>query len=359
MALLADALAQRGVAVVYVANSEMSADRQQQGWRPPTLRYAQLKIAPDTAAVKKMVAAAPSDSIHLCQGVRGNGLVRITQQQLRRRGLQYCAIIETVDDDGWRGVLKRLVYRTLLWFQRNKISGILAIGANTSAWIAARGFPALRIFSFAYFLQQPDLKSSVRASYSKAAQSRFQFIYVGQLIERKRVDDLISALVQLDREDVELTIVGNGPLENELRQQAKRFLPGRVRWLGQLPMSEIPALVAQADCLVLPSRHDGWGAVISEALMVGTPVVCSDACGASIAVRASGVGSVFPANHRPALRAALAEQIQSGKWSEHKRAQLSAWAACLNAGSGAEYLQKILNYDQLSSERPSAPWLNE
>lgn len=59
MALLADALAQQGVSVVYVANSEMSADRQQQGWCPPTLRYAQLKIAPDTAAVKKNGCDSP------------------------------------------------------------------------------------------------------------------------------------------------------------------------------------------------------------------------------------------------------------------------------------------------------------
>lgn len=356
MALLADALAQRGFTVIYVANGEMSVDRQQQGWQPPILRFAQLKIACDAAAVEKLVAEAPFDSFHLCQGVRGNGLVRITQQQLRRLGLQYWVMTETLDFQGWRGVIKRLVYITLLWYHRKYLNGILAIGARTPELITALGFPSIRVFPFTYFLQQPDWTYATYESHSDSTHNRFRFIYVGQLIERKRVDYLISALAGLDRDDVELIVIGNGPLENVLHAQTEKLLPGRARWLGQLPMSAIQPLIAQADCLVLPSRHDGWGAVVSEALMVGTPVVCSDACGSSIAVAASGVGSVFSANFRPALSSTLAEQVQRGKWSQDKRARLSAWATCLNTDSGAEYLQKILNYNEGSGARPFAPW---
>jgi hypothetical protein len=63
---------------------------------------------------------------------------------------------------------------------------------------------------------------------------------------------------------------------------------------GSYLSTEVPRAMAQADCLVLPSIHDGWGAVASESLMVGTPVVCSDACGVAGVVQASGVGGVFP-----------------------------------------------------------------
>lgn len=357
MSFLADALAQRGVAVVYVANGQMSDDRQQLGWQPPTLRHAQLRIATDEAAVKKLVATASSDSIHLCEGLRGNGLVRITQQQLRRRGLRYWAMIETVDDQGWRGVIKRLVYRILLWYHREYLNGILAIGANTSAWIAARGFPPLRIFPFAYFLQQPDLKSAVRASCRETEQGRFQFIYVGQLIERKRVDDLISALAQLDRDDIELAVVGNGPLENELRQQAERLLPGRVRWLGQQPMSAIPALIAQPDCLILPSRHDGWGAVVSESLMVGTPAICSDACGSATAVQASGVGGVFASGDKNDLARLMLRCFEKGKISREERMRIGTWANALGADAGAHYLAEILDHAANVGEKPISPWV--
>ena len=50
-------------------------------------------------------------------------------------------------------------------------------------------------------------------------------------------------------------------------------------------MSKIGNTIYQADNLVLPSSHDGWGAVTTEALMVGTPVICSDTCGSSLIVK--------------------------------------------------------------------------
>ena len=71
-------------------------------------------------------------------------------------------------------------------------------------------------------------------------------------------------------------------------------------------MNDIPHLMSSADCLILPSRHDGWGAVVSEALMVGTPVICSDACGSAGVVHASGVGGVFRSGDHCALTAELA-----------------------------------------------------
>lgn len=60
-------------------------------------------------------------------------------------------------------------------------------------------------------------------------------------------------------------------------------------------MDAARACMARADVLVLPSWHDGWGAVVSEALMAGTPAIASDACGSAGVVRASGVGGGVPA----------------------------------------------------------------
>ena len=68
---------------------------------------------------------------------------------------------------------------------------------------------------------------------------------------------------------------------------AASLLPNRVQWFGKFPMSEVAKKMADADCLVLPSLHDGWGAVVSEALIAGTPVICSDACGSAGVVEAS------------------------------------------------------------------------
>ena len=45
--------------------------------------------------------------------------------------------------------------------------------------------------------------------------------------------------------------------------------------------------------LILPSRHDGWGVVVNEALLQGVPVIASENVGARCLIEANGAGAVF------------------------------------------------------------------
>ena len=107
-------------------------------------------------------------------------------------------------------------------------------------------------------------------------------------------------------------------------------------------MSKVPVQINRVDCLVLPSHHDGWGAAASEALMTGTPVICSDNCGSSIVVKASGVGGVFLSNNVKALATILKKQYNAGKLTINERKKIARWARCLGAMAGAKYLNLIL-----------------
>ena len=49
-----------------------------------------------------------------------------------------------------------------------------------------------------------------------------------------------------------------------------------VRLLGPCPQDELEALYALADCLLLPTRYEGFGLPVLEAMIRGVPVVCSD-----------------------------------------------------------------------------------
>jgi len=356
MALLAEALAARGIPVVYVANEQISADRAQQGWRAPTIINAKLQIAHDEESIKALIQSALPDSIHLCQGLRGNGLVTVAQKHLRAQGLSQWVIMETVDDAGMIGLIKRFSYRWLFWCRRNSMDGVLAIGRATADWVVARGMPSSKVFPFAYFLRETDMQELEAIWAELPAERSFRFIFVGNLIERKRVDRLISSIASLNHPNVDLWVVGIGPEESALKAQASKLLPNRVRWLGRKQMEQVPGLIAQADCLVLPSRHDGWGAVVSEALMIGTPAICSDACGASVAVRASGVGGVFPAEDDLALLAMLRKQVDMGLQTLNGRRQLATWANCLGAASGADYMAQILSSDFDGVKSPQPPW---
>lgn len=185
----------------------------------------------------------------------------------------------------------------------------------------------------------------------------FRFVFAGQLIPRKRVDWLVNALANLKDSAFELWIVGASPEEPVLRTYAASKLGNRVRWLGQLSLTDVPAVMAQTDCLVLPSVHDGWGAVVSESLMVGTPVVCSDVCGVAGAVHASGLGGVFPVNNQATLTHLLANELAQGTVTADARRKLAAWATCLGAAVGARHLQEILIYKPAGNHaHPVALW---
>lgn len=353
MAVLAAALAAQGRKVTYVAEQEMSADRAAQGWHAPDLGKANLRLAPTVDAVRAAISDAPETSIHVCQGLRGNGLIGIAQKALAERGLQQWAIMETIDDSGWRGVLKRMEYRRLIRQWRSKLEGVLAIGHTTPLWLAARGIPTERIYPFAYFL--PESHVLEMPNFDPVAP--FRFLYVGQFIERKRVDLLLDALANFMEVEFEVALIGSGPTETKLRDIADNKLPGRVKWLGKKPIGEIPSLMAGADCIVLPSRHDGWGAVLSEALMAGTPAICSDACGAAGVVHAGG-GGVFPTYDPQALRDLLKGVLVAGRQMAEQRGDLAAWARCLNAETGARYLEAVFTHaqDMTITVHPTVPW---
>lgn len=352
MAGLASALARQGYNVTYVAEQELSADRVKLGWQMPDMQGVKVRFAEDGAAIDVMVREASVRSVHLCQGIRGNGKVSRAQRALVRRGLRQWVVMETIDDAGAVGMIKRWEYGRLFHSKGHSIEGVLAIGHTTVDWITALGMPAERVYPFAYFLPDVNLPEPTL----QREPGPFRFLFVGQFIKLKRLELLVGSLQSLLEREFELLVVGSGPSERNLRVLAESALPDRVRWLGRHPQAEVPLIMRQSDCLVLPSRHDGWGAVISEALMAGTPVICSDACGAAGVVQASGFGGVFPRNRGEDLQVRLDEQLQSGSINTGNRMRLASWATALGAEAGARYLINILDYAANGGSRPMPPW---
>lgn len=349
---LAVALTEQGCETVYVAEQPISRQRALQGWTPPAIGAVRLESVPTAEAAEALVNAAPSNSIHLCQGIRGNGVIGVAQKALARRHVSQWLMMETVDEDGMQAMLKRAIYSGLFWYWKSSLAGVLAIGWHTADWVVARGMARERVFPFAYFLRDraPILLSG------NNERGPYRFIFAGNLIPRKRVDLLIAAVAGLAHRDVELVVIGSGPIELDLRAQADALIPGRVNWKGRLPMEAVSQELAKADCLVLPSRHDGWGSVVSEALMAGIPAICSDRCGAAEVVAASCVGGVFASGNATELTRVMADIVDRGPLGLDQRRSLALWAEALGAGAGARYLLSILQHVSIAAPRPLPPW---
>jgi len=352
MMALAVALAELDVQVTYVAQERMSAHRKQQGWMEPKTGSVLVEIANDKKSICKLVDSASADSAHICQGIRANGLVCVAQSEIQTRGLNLWVIMETVKDVGLSGLIKRIEYGRLFRKQRNAIAGVLAIGYRTPNWVIQRGVSVEKVFPFAYFLEKSEPVEVV-----EKPGGMFRFVFVGQFIPGKRLAWLLTALAALGECDFELVIIGSGPLEDTLRNQARDVLGDKVEWIGRLPSSEVRRQLVLADCLVLPSLYDGWGAVVTEALMCGTAVICSDACGSADIVNKSRVGGVFNSRNVGALQKMLERTIRFGRVTAAQRIITKTWSRSIGAEAGAEYLLRVLKHSG-GKDKPPAPWDN-
>ena len=104
---------------------------------------------------------------------------------------------------------------------------------------------------------------------------------------------LIDAVGRLDGR-VSLVVAGRGDatLENELRRQAERLLPGRAEFVGWVSGDDKVGFLAGVDVLVMPSEYECFGVAAIEALAAGTPVIVSDRVGVADIVRDCRAGQV-------------------------------------------------------------------
>jgi len=132
----------------------------------------------------------------------------------------------------------------------------------------------------AHWVVRPALTGVER----KLEDGRTRFLYSGQLIERKGVDVLLDAFARVAaaQAGAELVILGDGPRRARLEASVPTEILERVRFLGDVPWTDLPGHYAEADVFVFPSRHDGWGLVVPEAMAAGLPVISTPRVGSAL-----------------------------------------------------------------------------
>lgn len=167
---------------------------------------------------------------------------------------------------------------------------------------------------------EPTEKINIREVYNIPKYSKI-ILYLGRLVSRKGCSLLIEAYKGInERKNVYLLICGSGPQESELRKVAKGF--PNIIFCGKIQPDERKNYYEQSDVFVLPSIIEGgiieaWGLTVNEALECGTPVISTDAVGATIDLIDNTVGQRIPTGDIAALRVALEKIINKNKYSEN------------------------------------------
>ncbi len=139
-------------------------------------------------------------------------------------------------------------------------------------------------------------------------------LFAGRLVPKKGLPILFQAIASLIHGSltrIKLTIVGEGPMEQELKELADTLqIHDSIIWKGRVQQSEIPGLFQTATCICVPSivthdgDQDGIPNVITEAMASGLPVVASQVGGISeVVTEKTGwpVPSLTPVNLAAAI----------------------------------------------------------
>jgi glycosyltransferase involved in cell wall biosynthesis len=152
--------------------------------------------------------------------------------------------------------------------------------------------------------------------------SEFVWLAVGRLVKQKDYPTLFRALELLKHEQFVLLIAGNGPLEEELKEECrKRGLEGQVRFCGA--RENILDLYNAADAFVMSSEFEGLSAALLEAASTGLPAVVTDVGGNADVVIDEITGYVVP----PAAPKQLATAIERLMTLPPERLQMMSDAA--------------------------------
>lgn len=138
----------------------------------------------------------------------------------------------------------------------------------------------------------------------------FVFGCVARMVPVKRHEDLIAgfAAAAANRQDVRLVLVGGGPLEEQLRQQAHQAgVADRVMFCGE--RRDIEQVLPLLDCFTLASSTEGMSNAALEAMACGLPVIATAVGGNVEVVEAPATGMLVPAHSPLRIAAAMHELL--------------------------------------------------
>jgi glycosyltransferase involved in cell wall biosynthesis len=229
------------------------------------------------AGLRRLLRAAAPDVVH-AHGLRAGALAAIAIAFGRTR----TPLIVTVHNAPPAGGVTGAIYRVLELIVARNAASVLCVSADLEQRMRAAGasrvahavVPAPFVSLTAPGPATGDVSAETRAAVRAEFGTGPVVLTVGRLAAQKGFGVLLDAAAGWRdlRPEPSLVIVGEGPLEAELKDQAAS-LGLAATFTGQRP--DVPALLAAADVFVLPSAWEGQALILQEALRAGVPIVAT------------------------------------------------------------------------------------
>jgi len=283
---------------------------------------------PDPVALKateSVVAAMPDGALVVGDGLAFGAMAATVQAHAQR--LRWVALVhhplhmETGLDEAARQQLLASESTAL-----QSARQVVVTSGSTVQDVVAMGVPLEQIA----VVEPGTDPQGMRARCSVGPSHILRLLCVATVTSRKGHAVLLQALAGLGHQAWELHNVGSLDRDPELASRVQAMssegaLAGRVFWHGAIDGDALHAHYAQADLFVLPSLHEGFGMVVTEAVSHGLPVLTTTA-GALAQTLPPEAGLQVPAGNAAALREALGRLMAEPELRGHLSAGAQAAA---------------------------------
>jgi glycosyltransferase involved in cell wall biosynthesis len=346
----------KGKEILLVAAESTNQDRAALGWNQPDMGRVKVYLTPDSDTINTLLSTKPKETVHCVGGLRHSlPYVKDLLNARKKYNIKCGTMVEAPDPRGYKGILRKLIYRYISICDQGKWDFMLTMGEQGAKWYKNIGWNLNKTYCFGYTTEALTISDSSKND----ADETIKILFVGQLVLRKGVDILIKSLAGISPKlKWHLDIAGTGNQEHVFKRLSDSLgLNRQISFLGQIHHTAIGPLLKRSDLLAFPSRFDGWGAVINESLMAGTPVLCSCQCGGKDLITFYWRGEVLESGNLTAWSNALSKWISKGRVTESERLRIQKWSECINGVFMGSYFLSVLENVYRKGERPIPPWI--
>jgi glycosyltransferase involved in cell wall biosynthesis len=206
----------------------------------------------------------------------------------------------TLLDEG--NSIKKILRRVFLkWIYRH-VDYALYVGSNNKEYFLKHGLKESQLILAHHAIDNDRFRGSKVQLENEAAEWRtklgisesdFVFLFAGKLENKKNPAFIIEMADKFNDSQTKFLLVGNGELEQELKEKANK---SNVIFLDFQNQEKMPLVYRLGNAFILPSVGPGetWGLAINEAMACGRAVIASDKCGGAIDLIKKGYnGYVF------------------------------------------------------------------
>ena len=260
-------------------------------------------------------------------------------------------------------------FKKIFWpFLFRQADQVFVPSTGTFELIKSLGIPAAHITLTPYSVDNDWWKSQSAKVDRAAVRSEWGvtpdqpvILFCAKLQPWKRPIDLLHAFAQVNFEPQPLLIfAGEGPERADLESEAAKLgLSQRVKFLGFVNQSQLPAFYTSVDILVLPSTYEPFAVVVNEAMCCGCPVIVSDQVGAARdLVSPVRPEFVFPAGDTDTLagtlRTAFADRAQLRKSAQLGFARVESHSPGKISAATVEAVRKAVSYVRAKRNKQGA-----